>query len=315
MTPFSAARGALIAVAALAVAALAVASSVALHSSDGRPADGAVGKQAGNPRRSWAGYPDMPVRLPGWLSESAHPARAAPAIANIGSVGSLNWSGYAINRPGVTFRSVTATFFVPYLNCAKSPGQTMSSEWAGFDGYVGHPQSVEQVGIGADCSATGKASYFAWYEMFPEAQVKASASILAGDSVTVQVSFNPGTGRFRLALTDNTRGEHFERYRRCPAIKISGTKLACLRNSAEVIAEAPATTAGQHVVIDHLSDFGAISFASVSVVDAAGKRGGIVSPLWATTKITQLRSANGSIIAQPTSIAQDMFDTYWLRED
>ncbi len=257
------------------------------------------------------GYPDLPASLP---RPAAMPS-AAPGGAEIGSAGSLNWSGYAVSKRKVTFQSVKATFFVPYLNCVKSPGQSMSSEWAGLDGFVGRSRSVEQAGIAADCSATGKASYAAWFEMFPLPQSIVPIRIHGGDSVTVQVAYKASDKVFSLKLTDNTRGDRFARYRKCPVVRVGGKRLRCLRGSAEVIAEAPATVRHGHLVIDHLSDYGAISFAAIQIADDKGKRGGIVSPRWNATKITQVRSPTGPLLARPTPIQLNMFDSYWLRED
>ena len=265
-----------------------------------------------------AGYPDLPAALGPSAGPAGAPGASGPAAAatkNISSAGSLNWAGYAVSRPKVTFRLVRATFFAPYLSCADSPGKTMSSDWAGLDGFVGHPDSVEQIGIGADCSAAGAASYFAWFEMFPYAQTKLSMKIHAGDSVTAQVSYDPADKDFRLALTDNTTGEHFSRLRKCPGVKVNGKRVQCPRNSAEVIAEAPARGSGSNLVISPLSDYGAMSFADIAITDGAGSHGGILSSHWAATKIIQLGAATGPVLAQPTSVQADMFDSYWLRED
>ncbi len=106
--------------------------------------------------------------------------------------------------------------------------------------------------------------------MFPYPQRKLAMKIHAGDSVTVQVSYNPARKDFRLSLTDHTRGEHVTRLRQCPKVKVSGKRVTCPRSSAEVIAEAPATESGQDLVISPLSDYGAISFADISVTDGAG---------------------------------------------
>ena len=239
------------------------------------------------------------------------PRQALPAIRQAGS---LNWAGYAVSRRGVTFRAVTATFFVPYLNCAKSPGVTLSSAWAGLDGFTATSQTVEQTGIAANCSAGGSASYFGWFEMFPNAETKIAMRLHPGDSVTATVSFNSGRGQFQLRLTDNTRGEHFARYLRCPGVKISGKKVRCGRTSAEVIAEAPATGTSQHTVLAPLSDYGAISFARIAIADSTGHRGGIVSRHWTATRITQVRGPHGPILALPTAVAGDMFSDYWQRE-
>ena len=262
------------------------------------------------------GQPDIAAALPGsGLASSARAAQAGPAIANITAVGSLNWAGYAVSRSKTRFTAVTATYFVPYLNCRQSPGATASSFWVGLDGYVAHPDSVEQIGIGADCSAAGKASYFAWFEMFPFAQTKIALKIHAGDSVTTSVTWIAARKDFQMVLHDNTRGGSFSRLRKCPAVKVSGKAVKCPRNSAEIIAEAPASGTSSKLVIEPLSDYGAVSFSGASVTDSAGKHGGVVSPHWNTTKIIQLRASGGPTLAEPTSVQADMFDSYWQRED
>jgi hypothetical protein len=128
------------------------------------------------------------------------------------------------------------------------------------------------------------------------------------------VSYNPARKEFRLSLTDPTRGEHATRVRTCPAVKVSGKRVSCPRSSAELIAEAPAVNSASGLVISPLSDYGAISFAHISVTDGAGHRGGIVSRHWGATKIIQVGASAGPILARPTSVQADMFDVYWLHE-
>ncbi len=251
------------------------------------------------------GYPDIKV--------ARFRAERQPNVSNITSSDSLNWAGYALNRTGVTFTAVRATFFVPYLNCAQSPGRALSSEWVGLDGFVGHAETVEQGGIAANCSAAGKASYFGWYEMFPRAEVRASLPVMAGDSVTVSVTYDPASKEFRISIVDNTRGAAFSVRRGCPQVRVRGRLVRCPRNSAEVISEAPVVGSGKRLAIAHLADYGAISFAGISVTDALGARGSVLSSHWNATKIIQLASATGPTLARPTPTQGDTFDNYWLR--
>jgi hypothetical protein len=238
---------------------------------------------------------------------------AEPGTRDITSAGSLNWAGYAVTRSRVSFTAVRATFFVPYLNCAKSPGSALSSDWVGLDGFTGQARSVEQGGIAANCQKAGKASYFAWWEMFPWAQQKAAVKVTAGDSVTASVSYSPKSRKYKIMIADNTSGAHFSVLRRCPHVKAAGKWLSCPRNSAEMISEAPAT--GRPLKIARLADYGAVSFGAISITDSRGARGGIVSPRWNATKIIQLRNSGGPMLARPTPTAARTFDIYWLRED
>ena len=291
----------------LGIAAAAFASAVALGTGDTAPPS--LTAPAGHQVAEMSGprHPDLRVELP--LSIAA-----GRATSNISSAGSLNWAGFAVTRHRVTFRSVRATFFVPYLNCAASQGKTLSSSWAGLDGYSGTSTSVEQIGIAADCSAGGSASYFGWFEMFPYAEATLPVKVHPGDSVTAQVTYSTAHGDFRLTLTDSTRGERVVRVRRCPDLTVSGAKVTCPRASAEVIAEAPETGSGKQLSIAPLSDYGAMSFTGIRLTDSAGKTGGIVSSHWSATKIVQLGGSSGPVLAQPTTLSGGQFDDYWLRE-
>lgn len=256
---------------------------------------------------TYGGYPMVRARLPRAMAGQASPS----AARDITAIGSLNWAGYAVWGQRKTFTSIRATFFVPYAHCTESAGGTLSSHWVGFDGFMPHSQSVEQAGIAADCSARGKAIYYAWFEMFPKPETRTSLSIRPGDSITVVVTYSPSRSMFRLSLTDNTRGERLAVQRKCPDVRIGGRKLQCLRNSAEAISEAPATGASGHLVIAQLTDYGAVSFDAISIVDAAGAAGGPVSARWQTAKITQLRSPTGAVLALPTPTQAATFDIYW----
>jgi hypothetical protein len=290
---------------AAAIAALAVTMAVAGFMIPAR--NGAAQRR---PAPVWGSHPIVRTSLPGGTSSPG--GTSTPALTAITSTGSLNWAGYAVNRRRTLFKSVRATFFVPYLDCSQSPGPALSSHWVGLDGFVGTADSVEQGGIAANCSAKGKASYFAWYEMFPRPQARVRIGIHAGDSVTATVSYAKGS--FRITLTDNTRGERLTIVRRCPDIKIGKRRLTCPRTSAEVISEAPASSTGHHLVIAQLADYGAVGFAGIAIVDGTNRTGGLVSSHWNTTRITQVRSSAGIIVARPTPTQAAMFDDYWQRE-
>ena len=291
---------------AIAAAALAVSAATAELHVPGRAAVRSLRAAA----TAWPGAPFLPASLPRALAA----ATTAPAVSNITAVGSLNWDGYAVSRRGTRFSSIRATFYVPYLNCSKSPGKTLSSDWVGLDGFVGKPDSVEQGGVAANCSAAGKPSYFAWWEMFPQPEKRTSLSVRPGDSITATISYSTAHKDFRITLADNTRGGHVAITRKCPDLKVGSRRVVCPRNSAEVIAEAPATGTSHHMVIAHLSDFGAVSFAAIAIADSSRHHAALVSSHWSTTKIIQVRSPGGVVVAQPTSTQAATFDSYWLRE-
>lgn len=234
--------------------------------------------------------PMIPARLPG--------AQPAVSSARIKTVGSTNWAGYAVSRSHVTFAKLTATFFVPYLHCTSSP-DAFSSHWVGLDGFSS--SSVEQDGIEADCNGS-TAEYAAWYETFPQPEKASSIVIRPGNSVTATVSYSSRHHTYELAVTDNTNGHHFNVYRKCAAS-------VCHRSSAEVISEAPTVNGSQA----SLADYGAASFAAVSITSGTGKHGGISSSHWNTTKIEQVNSGD-TVIGMPTALHGASFDNYWLGE-
>jgi len=143
---------------------------------------------------------------------------------------SLNWAGYAANRAGATFRYVSASFPVPYVNCQGAPS-SYSSHWVGLDGLGS--ASVEQVGIEADC-AGATPRYYAWYEMYPK-PVSVAFKVRAGHAIQASVTYKRSARKFALMLRDTTSGRHFTRTLKCAA-------KVCLRSSAEVISEAPSST-------------------------------------------------------------------------
>jgi hypothetical protein len=253
--------------------------------------------------------PMLRVSLPHGLSRTAR----ASATVTAKEFASSNWAGYAVSG-GSKFSSVQATFFVPYVTCSKSAGQTLSSDWVGLDGFSN--SSVEQGGIAADCSSAGKSSYYAWWETFPDPEVRTSVDIKPGDSVTAAISYKASDRDFRISLSDNTTGRHFAVTRTCPRVKIGKKFLVCPRTSAEVISEAPATgiSAGK-VVIARLTDYDAVSYGGISISDGAGHRGSLTSKrYWNLAEIVQVR-ASGVTVAVPTPVQGATFDDYWLREN
>jgi len=232
-------------------------------------------------------------------------AAVQPAEA---SEDSLNSAGYAVSRAGTRFRLVRATFFVPYLNCALSKS-AYSDDWVGLGGFVGKSVTVQQDGIQANCDSAGRSSYKAWFEMYPRGQALSRVRIRAGDSVTASVYYDATTNRFDLSLTDNTTGGHFSVTRACP----SG--MTCPARSAEILSSAPTRGSGRHLVVRQLADYGAVSYASVAITDRSGQRGGLRSAFWGATRIIQTEAAAPFlVIARPTQIQADTFDTYWSRE-
>ena len=168
---------------------------------------------------------------------------------------SLNWAGYAANRAGTTFRSVSAAFSCRMWTARPAPA-SYSSHWVGLDGLGS--ASVEQAGIEADCSGS-TAQYYAWYEMYPK-PVSVAFQVRAGNAIEASVSYKRSARKFVLTLRDYTNGRHFSRTLKCAA-------KACIRSSAEVISEAPSNGSGG---ILPLADYRAASYSSITLTTSQG---------------------------------------------
>ena len=112
---------------------------------------------------------------------SSHPSAGtttSPAQAPVASTVTVtdqedsNWAGYVVASSATTktsFSAVSGSWTQPAADCsAGSPSH--SAFWVGLGGYTG--DHLEQTGTSADCSATGQASYSAWYELVPAARAR-----------------------------------------------------------------------------------------------------------------------------------------------
>src|SRR5579875_2374458 len=111
---------------------------------------------------------------------------AASADATPMSV-SENWAGYAASPSNSSgFTSVSGSWVQPAATC--SSGQSYSAFWVGLGGASENSQALEQDGTQADCTASGQATYYAWYELVPAAPVKLSMAVKPGDHMSSKVT-------------------------------------------------------------------------------------------------------------------------------
>ncbi len=284
-------------VALMAAAGTAAAPALAAHSAPARTR--AAGAAA--PSALYPGHPLIPA-----TGQEQH---ALAQQQSRQTVGSYNWAGYAATRKGTTFRHVSATFFVPYMNCssATGTGNRFSSHWAGLDGFSS--QTVEQDGIEADCFGT-TATYHAWIEFYPKAEQRISLQVRPGQSVTASVSYSRSSKKFTLAIYNNTTGHHYSTALRC------AHGVTCKRNSAEVISEAPTLIENGQLKLANLADYGAVGYSGIAIRTTKGADGGLTSRSWNTTKILQVsQTSPHPTVAQPTTTRSGSFSVYWLREN
>ena len=188
-----------------------------------------------------------------------------------------NWAGYVEGSSTTTptsFSSVSGSWTQPTADCSAGSSSD-SAFWVGLGGYTG--ESLEQTGTSADCSASGQASYSAWYELVPAAQVPVTMTVAPGDHLSAKVAVSGTT--VTISLSDLTRHATFSKQ-----LQMSDPTVS----SAEWIAEAPSectSSASQDCHILPLADFGSVAFTGASA-SAAGRTGSISSGLGPVSALT-----------------------------
>lgn len=187
---------------------------------------------------------------------------------------SSNWAGYAVSKPGVRFRRVSATWVAPAASCT-SGGRRYSAVWLGLGGLHSTSTALEQVGTEADC-AGGRAYYSAWYELVPAAPVDVTLTVRPGDRISASVTVSGHT--VKLYIANLTRGTSFAKQMQAGRVDVT---------SAEWIVEAPSAcgdNGGCRTLA--LADFGTTSFAGAKATSTSGHSGTISDPAWSALAIT-----------------------------
>jgi hypothetical protein len=217
-----------------------------------------------------------------WLRVEELEARWNPSPVHPTS--STNWSGYADTAASGAVTAVSGTWTVPTVTGSGS-GTTYSSAWVGIDGYSS--STVEQTGTEMDVT-NGVASYYAWYEIYPNAPVTIPVTVHAGDSITASVNYI-GNDEFTLKLTDTTDN-------------MSYTTTQTLANpslsSAEWIVEAPSSGRG----VLPLANFGSVTFSN-----AQATINNVSGPISAGSNVNQINMVNNrdTVIAATSSLTSN----------
>jgi hypothetical protein len=272
----------------------------------------------------------------------AVPAWTSAASADVQQAESANWSGYVVSGSsssgsGKQFSSVSGSWVQPAVKCTGASDD--SAFWVGLGGAdesgggasgsgsgdgpgfgggsgVGQPSagssqsdSLEQAGTEADCSTSGAASYFAWYELVPAAPVRMDLAIGAGDHITTKVTISGSN--MVVNMSDQTTGQ-------------STTKTVPTNNpdvsSAEWIAEAPSQCDGSGSCTPlPLSNFGTVDFTGASATTTDGHTGSISDSEWSAAAVqlnpesassgfdssAQFASTGSSGAATPSTLSSD----------
>jgi hypothetical protein len=191
----------------------------------------------------------------------------------VNQLGSLNWAGYAISSTPNSVTLVKGSWIEPAIKCPSSTTLQLASFWVGIDGLTS--LTVEQTGTLAQCSQ-GTASYYAWYEFYPNVSVPIATIVIhPGDVILAQVRYLLATGKFNTTIQDLSTGKSSSHVAAVPSAQ---------RSSAEWIAEAPSSnvcTTNTYYVCA-LANFGTVSFGKgttlVSGTDTA-RVSGITGPI------------------------------------
>jgi hypothetical protein len=222
---------------------------------------------------------------------------AARSASNLDTVTSTNWAGYAVAAAGpsatpasgatATFTSVTGTWKQPKVTCVAGSAK-FSGAWVGLGGFSEDAKALEQIGTAAECTAAGKPTYYAWYELVPARPVRLNLKVLPGDTITTSVNVN-GTAVL-VQIKNRTRRTSFTQHLTMDAPDLS---------SAEWIVEAPSgCTAYAGCRPLPLANFGTVSFGGIATIGNAHP-GTVTDPTWTATAVqlvpaSQLAVGGGS---------------------
>jgi Peptidase A4 family len=220
---------------------------------------------------------------------AAIPITTATAAGPSQAALSSNWAGYVVNSPSDAdgFRSVSGSWTQPSVDCSTGDGE--SSLWVGLGGQSEEITGLEQTGTAANCT-DGQASYYAWYELIPQAPVTLDMAITPGDRMSATVTVN-GTA-VRIQLADHSTGRTFDRTLRTDDIDVS---------SAEWIAEAPSTCDASGCTPVPLADFGTAGFTDAAATTTGGHGGSISDSDWQAVPMALAGSEPGAQASSLTS--------------
>jgi hypothetical protein len=194
-------------------------------------------------------------------------ARMSPSLPGGLPQVSGNWSGYEVHaaRTGTAARSVSGTWVVPSVTSPGAGKPGYSSIWVGVGGdcldAACHvpDRSLIQLGTAQDVTASGQASYEAWFETLPQdATPLPQLHVAPGDIVTAQAAARgPAEGggqAWQLSLTVRTPAGSVEQWSNTIDYDSS-------LSSAEWIVEGPSADCGGHLGELPLADYHTVSFS------------------------------------------------------
>jgi hypothetical protein len=231
------------------------------------------------------------VAIGGLIAALALAGAAQGAGTGLASDVSANWAGYVVSGADTSYTSVTGTWKQPKVTCGADDAGAASAFWVGLGGYASSSQALEQIGTSADCGSTGQPSYYAWYELVPDASVTISKlTVRPGDLITTSVNMVNGGASVMLQVKNRTRHRTFT-----TTLPFANADLS----SAEWVAEAPAGCDQDRCRQLSLSDFGSVQFTKLAAL--GNSAGGTLTsnPDWTSTSVSLVPTGERSFFPGP----------------
>jgi hypothetical protein len=202
-----------------------------------------------------------------------------------------NWFGYdqgALEQGGKLFSSIAGNWTVPTATQHTSGQAEDSADWIGIgggcvdSGCSASDETLIQTGTEQDVSATGAASYDAWYELVPVPELEISSmTIEPGDQMHASIG-STVPGLWSITIADLTRNESYS-----TTVPYSSTE-----DTAEWIEETPleiGTDAG-FAALPNLTD------PAFTDADTNGSPANLTS-----SEEIQLTDSSGDVIGTPSA--------------
>jgi hypothetical protein len=163
---------------------------------------------------------------------------------------------------------------------------------------------VEQGGSAGWCSS-GVATYTAWYEFYPQGIVNISSiSVHPNDTISVNVTYNPSTSKFTIAVSD--RGQN--------PYSITGANSGARDDSAECIVERAHISQNSyaHLADFSIADLGLDYTSSIGCSATASATQGPLS-VFSTIEPVTMFDSSGYVMASPSFLSSDgtSFEVTW----
>ncbi len=202
---------------------------------------------------------------------------------------SSNWSGYnqgVLDTKRLT-SSISGQWVIPTAT-QHTPGQAEdSATWIGIGGgclnssCAATDATLIQAGTQQSVSATGQATYAAWFEIIPAPEIASTIPVHPGDVITCSIS-QVVPGVWSISLRDSTDGQSFTQT--VPYVSDGYT--------AEWIEEAPTLIGTSGAGLAALPNLSTVRFTKATV---NGSVAGIVP-----AQAVQLINSSGTPIATPS---------------